>query len=397
MNAIAVGNVSITVSSNDGGFTDTTTVTVNAGSSSLIFEEQDGFLEIEAEDLTLTENWIKGNTIPGASGGQYIYWDGNQYFNDASNGLINVEIIINNPGVYRFNWNVAVGNGTNGTEHNDTWLKVNADDFYAFKEADNRYIHPIPLCNTSSFHCPEGSSIDGFFKNYGGGVEEFRWQARTNDSDPHLIYVKFDEAKTYSFTIAARSSYHCIDVMTFTKDENISIDVPVSGISVNPSNLNLEEGETSQLTATIAPINATDQTVSWVSSDPSIATVDANGLVTAIAVGSTSITVTSNDGRFTASVTINVFRSMEVTVYNQISPNGDGIQDTWQIDNLVEYTDCQIKVYTRAGKLVYQSQGYASPWDGTENGSVLPAGVYYYTIRLNSRKSDLSGYVTLIH
>lgn len=46
----------------------------------------------------------------------------------------------------------------------------------------------------------------------------------TSDSDDHKIYVQFNEAKKYTFTIAARSSYHCIDAMKFTKTADIPED-----------------------------------------------------------------------------------------------------------------------------------------------------------------------------
>jgi len=191
---------------------------------SLIHEEQGGYLEIEAEDLEITESWTLGSVISGASGGEYIYWSGGQYFSNAFNGQIAVEIIINTPGIYQFIWKVAIANGTSTTEHNDTWLKVNADDFYGFRSATDSYVHPRPLCHSSSYKCPEGSSTDGFFKLFGGAINSFQWKAMTSDSDDHKIYVQFNEAKKYTFTIAARSSYHCIDVMKFTKVADISDD-----------------------------------------------------------------------------------------------------------------------------------------------------------------------------
>ncbi len=72
--------------------------------------------------------------------------------------------------------------------------------------------------------------------------------------------------------------------------------VAVTGVSLNTNSLSLEEGETKTLTATISPSNATNQNVSWESSDESVATVSNSGLVTAISEGEATITVTTEDG-----------------------------------------------------------------------------------------------------
>lgn len=82
--------------------------------------------------------------------------------------------------------------------------------------------------------------------------------------------------------------------------------IPVSGVNLSDSSIELVEGDSKQLSATVSPDNATDKSVSWKSADPSIATVDNNGKVTAVATGETTITVTTTDGGRTASCTITV-------------------------------------------------------------------------------------------
>lgn len=73
--------------------------------------------------------------------------------------------------------------------------------------------------------------------------------------------------------------------------------VKVSGITLNPDiSLKIEEGNSSKITATVVPSNATNSSVKWVSSSPDVATVDDNGNVTAIKAGSTTITCMAVDG-----------------------------------------------------------------------------------------------------
>ena len=81
--------------------------------------------------------------------------------------------------------------------------------------------------------------------------------------------------------------------------------VSVTGVSLDKTELSLTVGGTETLTATVAPDNATDKTVTWTSSNPSVATVE-NGVVTAVAPGTAVITATTQDGNHTATCAVTV-------------------------------------------------------------------------------------------
>jgi len=83
-------------------------------------------------------------------------------------------------------------------------------------------------------------------------------------------------------------------------------DVRVTGITLSENLVNLPVPYTDTLVATITPANATNQTLIWTSSNDGFATVDQHGVVTAIAVGSVTITVTTEDGGFSASRTYDI-------------------------------------------------------------------------------------------
>ena len=72
--------------------------------------------------------------------------------------------------------------------------------------------------------------------------------------------------------------------------------VAVTGVTLDQTTLSLVAGTTGQLTATVSPNDAADKTVTWASADETIATVDANGKVTAVAYGQTTITATATNG-----------------------------------------------------------------------------------------------------
>ncbi len=81
--------------------------------------------------------------------------------------------------------------------------------------------------------------------------------------------------------------------------------VAVTGVSLNTNAVALEVDDSVTLTATVAPANATNKGVEWSVADDAIATVK-NGVVKAVAIGETTVTVTTVDGGFTASATITV-------------------------------------------------------------------------------------------
>ena len=82
--------------------------------------------------------------------------------------------------------------------------------------------------------------------------------------------------------------------------------VAVTGVTVAPTQLDLVVGGQSQLTATVAPEDATNKNVSWSSNATSVATVDADGTVHALASGSATITATTQDGGFTSTCSVTV-------------------------------------------------------------------------------------------
>jgi gliding motility-associated-like protein len=108
-----------------------------------------------------------------------------------------------------------------------------------------------------------------------------------------------------------------------------------------------------------------------------------------------TVTVTNENGcTATANTTVTVLK--EIIVPNAFSPNGDHVNDTWEIPNLSSNAYSSVEVFARNGQLVYTSVGYTKPWDGTYKGKPVPIGVYYYIINLKNGKPVKSGNVTLL-
>ena len=107
----------------------------------------------------------------------------------------------------------------------------------------------------------------------------------------------------------------------FTSQCAVTVYMPVMGISLDRTSLNLGVNGQKALTATVTPDNATDKNISWTSSDESVATVDKDGNVTAHKVGNTAVTATSEDGGFTAVCSVSVIVPVTSAKLDQSSFN----------------------------------------------------------------------------
>jgi len=110
----------------------------------------------------------------------------------------------------------------------------------------------------------------------------------------------------YTFKVrAVNFAGHSVEtVITVTTTEPEAIHI--TGVSLDADNWDIYVGDSISLTATLSPADANNQTVTWTSSNPLVATVDRNGVVNALTAGTTIITVTTNDGGFTAKSIVTV-------------------------------------------------------------------------------------------
>lgn len=146
-----------------------------------------------------------------------------------------------------------------------------------------------------------------------GEPTSWTWNADTNSSLPPGLALSTSGVisgtpttqGTYNFTVTATNSGG-FDSKSLSITINPAANVPVESVSLNHTELSLTEGDIDTLTATVEPDNATDQNVIWSSSDNTVATVDENGKVTAVAAGTATITVTTVDQNKTATCTVTV-------------------------------------------------------------------------------------------
>lgn len=123
--------------------------------------------------------------------------------------------------------------------------------------------------------------------------------------------------------------------------EFINIYPIVSSITLNKNNLSMAIGNTETLSATVLPEGA-DALFSWASNDPSIATVDQNGKVTAKGLGSTTIVVTSNDGAASASCNVTVYETEVEDFETMPTTTSTSAQNVYGHWSYWSFTNCNV-------------------------------------------------------
>ncbi len=160
-----------------------------------------------------------------------------------------------------------------------------------------------------------------------------------------------------------------------------SSSVAVTGVSVNPTTAEIKVGQTQQLTASVEPVDATNQNVTWTSSDDNVATVDASGLVSAVAAGNAVITVTTQDGNKTA--TCNVSVSDDTSVENKeleaVSIYPNPAEKFLYIKTNAEINSIQL--INLAGKTI---QTFDAKSRRLDVGNIAP-GIYFLKLQNNQK------------
>ncbi len=210
-----------------------------------------------------------------------------------------------------------------------------------------------PACNYSPAGAPRAYTIGATtssdakasYSNYGDCVDLFapgssitsawigsntatRTISGTSMASPHVagaaaLFLEYNSNATPQQVYDAITANSTKNIVTSSKTENNHMlytlgfgdgsgeepdpdPVAVTGVSVSPTSASIEINETVELTATVSPEDATNKDVTWSSNNTSVATVSSSGIVTGVGEGSATITVTTDDGGYTATSSITV-------------------------------------------------------------------------------------------
>lgn len=226
---------------------------------------------------------VKGQN--GSKGGIFKFSNGSSMRYISMNSLYGVRSIIGRGTTLSF-W--ARGAYTN-TSFNANHASNISMKFYAYYGTPLTSSNQTSVRETFEFTVNSGGTWQHFEMPLTEGRDYYGFGFFSQQSSGSTMYVPFDNIEIY--TASPYASY--------------TAPVSVTGVSVSPTNMTLEVGKTSTITATVSPDNATNKNVNWTSSNTSVATVS-DGVVTAVAEGNATITATTVSGGYTASCTVKV-------------------------------------------------------------------------------------------
>ena len=110
-----------------------------------------------------------------------------------------------------------------------------------------------------------------------------------------------------------------------------------------------------------------------------------------------TVKVTGGTGNCEATDTVSVRVLKDIYIPSAFSPNGDGKHEVWNIPAINGNTAALVTIFNRWGQIIFQSKGYAQPWDGSYKGMQQPSGAYYYVIQPDVKKEKkMVGYVVIV-
>jgi gliding motility-associated-like protein len=120
---------------------------------------------------------------------------------------------------------------------------------------------------------------------------------------------------------------------------------------------------------------------------------------TARPLETTSYTVTATDSRGCTGaddIVVAVNEEFKIFASNILTPDDNGMNDTWKIENVETFGDVFVRVFDRWGNLVYEKETYQNDWRGESGKDILPDGTYYYYISFGSSDKIYKGSLTLL-
>ena len=394
---VSVGTATITVTTTDGGYTDTCAVTVYYGATGVTLSPDSqtlilGDSNTDNDTLTLEASVFPENaedkTVSYSSSDETVATvDGNGVVTAISRGTATITVKTTDGG-YTDTCDITVEQRVTGVSvspTNSTLVLGDSDasndsvsltDTISPSNANNQDITwtssdpSVATVDSSGVVTAQkagtatitATSVDGGLEDTCSVTVEQRAFGVVVSPDLHTLVLGDADTANDTVTLTAAVSpddasdktvsYSSSDETVATVDENgvvtavsrgiatitakttdggytdtclITVEQRATGVSVAPASKTLILGDSDasndsiSLTATVSPSNANDQDITWTSSNPSVATVDEFGFVTAIAGGSAAITVTTNDGNHTAVCDITVEQRISGVTLSSLS------------------------------------------------------------------------------
>lgn len=254
---------------------------------------------------------------------------------------------------------------------------------------DTAIVHETPVANFEAENVCLGEQM--LFNNmffYSGSNIIFDWNfgdgGFSNTVDPSYLY---QNAGFYEVQLKVTSGNLCSDSITKIVEVYAN---PTPEIFVQDTSVS--KGFTTQLTVNTGIAFLWSPTESL--NSPTSRTVVARPMEDT----QYSVEVLDSNGCSSiAYANVKVTEDYKIIASNVITPDGNGVNDRWIIDNIDTYGDCTVQIFNRWGVKVYDQAGYNNTWEGTNQaGEPLPDGAYYYVISFKGNPRQYSGAINIL-
>ncbi len=299
---------------------------------------------------------------------------------DSDDGFIEITMSGGTPG-YNYSWTSDPAGFTSTDEDPTDLLPMN----YIVTVTDNNnctftdtiavdtMIVVLADAGPDTSYCV-GNTFDIIGQGTGSNNLSYTWyddQGNVIDSDS-LLTVN-EPAGTYTYIFEAVEGL-CVD------QDTVVITVNPLPVADTGPDIDIIKGEETNIGG--SPTGPPGSTIAW---EPNMWMSDSTEFNPTVDPDTTTqyiVTVVDVNGcENKDTMTVNVFP--DIIFPNGFSPNGDGVNETWEIDFIQEFPESVVEVYNRWGDLLFRSVGYVEEWDGQYNNKPLPVGTYYYVIELN--------------
>ncbi|KRT16007.1 hypothetical protein ASU31_10915 [Pedobacter ginsenosidimutans] len=240
----------------------------------------------------------------------------------------------------------------------------------------------IPITNIQNATICKGKSVQ--LEASGGST--YLWHPSKGLSDPQIANPIASPTETTTYTVQVSNGKCPAEAeITVNVNKNVMADAGADQTIVTGQPIILN-----------GKVSGDDFTYFWTPSDYLDDPTKLNPIATPTEDITYTLHASSNLGCNSSSDEVFIKVYPKVVIPNTFTPNGDNVNDTWNIPAITSFPNSIVKVTNRYGQLVYQSTGNFKGWDGKMDGKDLPPAIYYYSIYLNKDFKTYTGWVMLM-
>lgn len=296
-----------------------------------------------------------------------------------------------------YNWDF--GDGTNSVQNNPVKLYLNSGEYNVELSAKSEKGCESSIIKQAFVR--KNPLADFSFSNECVG-EEIKLSNHTKCDEGNVYYYwafgdgsisilenpvhNYSGSGIYNIKLLARSSYQCVD----------SLARYATIYSLPQVDAGMDTSVSRGFTVTLQAAGAT--IFDWSPAE----SLDNPGVFNPVARPMETTTysvrgIDMNDCENTDEVTVTVKDDYQVIANNVLTPDYNGLNDTWTITNIDAFETATVYIFNRWGEEIYSKKGYMNDWEGrNSNGDVLPDGTYFYVIQFPDNKKHYSGSITIL-